>query len=192
MFNIAIFASGKGTNAEKIINHFEKVDNISVSLLISDRSQAKALSVANSKGVTSKYFSRKTFSEDGEKVLEYLGEKKIDFIVLAGFLYLVPRSIVRAYHARIVNIHPALLPDFGGKGMYGNRVHEAVIKSGNKFSGITIHYVNEEYDEGGIILQEEVKIDEQETPNSLREKIQKLEHFHYPKTIEKLIKTKLS
>ena len=192
MYNIAIFASGTGTNAEKIINHFETVDNISVSLLISDRSQAKALSVADSKGVTSKYFSRKTFSEDGEKVLEYLGEKKIDFIVLAGFLYLVPRSIVKAYHGRIVNIHPALLPDFGGKGMYGNRVHEAVIKSGNKFSGITIHYVNEEYDEGGIILQEEVKIDEQETPNSLREKIQKLEHFHYPKTIEKLIKTKLS
>lgn len=192
MFNIAIFASGTGTNAEKIINHFEKVDNISVSLLISDRSQAKALSVADSKGVTSKYFSRKTFSEDGEKILKYLGENKIDFIVLAGFLYLVPRSIVKAYHARIVNIHPALLPDFGGKGMYGNRVHEAVIKSGNKFSGITIHYVNEEYDEGGIILQEEVKIDEQETPNSLREKIQKLEHFHYPKTIEKIIKTKLS
>lgn len=191
MFNIAIFASGTGTNAEKIIDHFKDETEITVSLLISDRKKAGALTVADKNGINSKHFSRKELSEQGGKILRYLDEEKIDFIVLAGFLFLVPPEIVKAYKGKIVNIHPALLPDFGGKGMYGDRVHKAVIENKRKISGITIHHVDEEYDQGRVILQEEIQVDEGETPESLRRKIQQLEHFHYPRAIEKLIKTKL-
>lgn len=191
MFNIAIFASGAGTNARKIIDYFSDDNEIDVGLLISDRKDAPALDVARNLGITSKFFSRSEFKNEGNKILRFLLEEKVDFIVLAGFLYLIPVEIVKAFAGKIVNIHPALLPDFGGKGMYGNRVHESVIKSKRKISGITIHHVNEEYDQGGIILQEEIKLEEDETPESLRKKIQQLEHFHYPRTIEKLIKTTL-
>jgi phosphoribosylglycinamide formyltransferase-1 len=186
MRNIAIFASGSGTNAENIINYFSNVNTAKVSLVLSNNRQALVLKRAEALKIRTVFFERKEFYVTG-KVLRYLALYKIDFIVLAGFLWLVPENILEQYPGRIINIHPALLPAYGGKGMYGDIVHKAVLKSGGKESGITIHYVNKAYDKGAIIFQHKCKIDPSDTPESLAAKVHTLEYEHYPRIIEELV-----
>ena len=186
MRNIAIFASGSGTNAENIIQYFSTRNTAKVSLVLSNKRQAKVLKRAATHDVRTVFFEHKEFYVTG-KVLRYLALYKIDFVVLAGFLWLVPENIVEQYEGRIINIHPALLPAYGGKGMYGEYVHRAVIENRDKESGITIHYVNKVYDEGNIIFQARCKVDPSDTPESLAEKVHSLEYLHYPRVIEELV-----
>ncbi|MFA5819735.1 MAG: phosphoribosylglycinamide formyltransferase [Bacteroidales bacterium] len=186
MRNIAIFASGSGTNAENIIQYFSNRNTAKVSLVLSNKRQAMVLKRAEALKIRTVFFEHKEFYITG-KVLRYLGLYKIDFIVLAGFLWLVPENIIEQYPGRIINIHPALLPGYGGKGMYGDAVHKAVIGSHDKESGITIHYVNKLYDKGDIIFQKRCKVDPSDTPDLLAEKVHALEYLHYPKIIEDLV-----
>lgn len=186
MRNIAIFASGNGTNAENIINYFSNRNTVKVSLVLSNKRQAPVLKRAEENNIRTVFFEHKEFYVTG-KVLRYLLLYKIDFIVLAGFLWLVPENIVEQYAGRIINIHPALLPAYGGKGMYGEIVHKAVIANHDKESGISIHYVNKMYDKGDIIFQTRCKVDPSDTPASLAEKVHALEYLHYPKVIEEMV-----
>jgi len=186
MNNIAIFASGSGSNAENIIKYFSNRSSARVSLVLSNRREAYVLKRAALLNVPSVFFDRKDFYDSG-RVMDLLREHRIDFIVLAGFLWLVPPRILQAYSNRIVNIHPALLPGYGGKGMYGNRVHEAVIRSGDKLSGITIHYVNSNYDEGDIIFQASCPVMDGDTPSDLASRVHTLEYMHFPVVIEELV-----
>lgn len=187
MTNIAIFASGSGTNAEAIMDHFSDSSCGRVALLLSNRADAYALRRAERFGVPAAVFSREEFCDPDGKVAELLREHQIDFIVLAGFLWLVPHYLTDIYAGRIVNIHPALLPKFGGRGMYGDNVHRAVIDSGEVESGITIHLVNEKYDSGDILFQATVPVAADDTPDSLAAKIHVLEHQHFPLIIERTI-----
>lgn len=187
MTNIAIFASGSGTNAEAIMDHFSDSSCGRVALLLSNRADAYALRRAERFGVPAAVFSREEFCDPDGKVAELLREHQIDFIVLAGFLWLVPHYLTDIYAGRIVNIHPALLPKFGGRGMYGDNVHRAVIDSGEVESGITIHLVNEKYDSGDILFQATVPVTTDDTPDSLAAKIHVLEHRHFPLIIERTI-----
>jgi phosphoribosylglycinamide formyltransferase 1 len=186
MKNIAILASGSGTNAENIIKYFSTRNTANVTLVLSNKPQAMVLKRAEAHGVKAEFFERKDFYSTG-KVLADLLSNNIDFIVLAGFLWLVPAEIIEKFQMRIVNIHPALLPSYGGRGMYGEAVHKAVIDNREAFSGITIHYVNTVYDSGDIIFQEKVKVDPNDTHESLAMKIHALEYKHFPKVIEELI-----
>jgi phosphoribosylglycinamide formyltransferase-1 len=186
MRSIAIFASGSGTNTENIIKYFSTKNNVKVSIVLSNRSDAVVLERAARLGVPSIFFDREEFYNT-DKVLRYLVLSKADFIVLAGFLWLVPDNILRKYENRIINIHPALLPKYGGKGMYGDKVHKAVLQNGDKESGITIHYVNEAYDEGDIIFQAKCTVEPGDTPESLAQRVHALEYQHYPRVIEELI-----
>jgi phosphoribosylglycinamide formyltransferase 1 len=186
MRNIAIFASGSGTNAENIIRYFSNRKSAEVSLVLSNRREAYVLKRAASLNVRSVFFDRKDLYEK-EKVSRYLSMYKIDFIVLAGFLWLIPENILNIYEKRIINIHPALLPKHGGKGMYGEKVHEAVIAKHEKVSGITIHYVNNRYDEGDIIFQARCAVTPEDTPDTLASKVHTLEYKHFPEVIEKLV-----
>ncbi len=187
MTKIGILASGSGTNAEKIINYFSETSVARVVLLISDNPDAYALVRARDRGVPTAVFTRPEFAEGG-KPLAALRSAGVDYIVLAGFLRLIPENIIEAYPDRIVNIHPALLPKYGGKGMYGDRVHKAVIEAGEKESGITIHKVNAHYDEGAVIAQYRVGVAPDDTPETLAQKIHALEHRYFPAVIEKDIK----
>ncbi len=186
MKNIAIFASGSGTNAETIIKHFDNNKNISVSRIFCNKETAYVLTRATNLAIPTLVFNRKMFY-DSDIVLDQLKKDKTDIIVLAGFLWLVPDNILKKYKNRIINIHPALLPKYGGKGMYGSKVHEAVVNAKEKESGITIHFVNEVYDEGKIVFQGKCVVEESDTPDSLAAKIHKLEHKHYPEVIEKVL-----
>jgi len=181
---IAIFASGSGSNAQKIIEHFAFHRNAEVCCLLSNNPGAYALSRADRLGVETRVFSRKELYESSV-VDDYLTAKEIRLIVLAGFLWLIPEKLIHRFP--IINIHPALLPEYGGKNMYGKFVHEAVIRNGEEFSGITIHYVNERYDEGKIIFQARCKVEPSDTPDTLAEKIHLLEHEHYPRIVEQII-----
>jgi formyltetrahydrofolate-dependent phosphoribosylglycinamide formyltransferase len=184
--HIAIFASGAGSNARKIIEHFEKRDlPIKVSLIVCNVPGAGVIEVAKEKGIPTLMINKADFASTG--YVESLHNSEIQFIVLAGFLWKLPEVLVQAYPKAIINIHPALLPKYGGKGMYGSRVHEAVIAAGEKESGITIHWVNEHYDEGAIIYQAICPIDAGETPETLANKIHALEHAHFAPTIEQLL-----
>ena len=184
--HIAIFASGAGSNARKIIEYFEnKGLRIKVSLIVCNVPGAGVLEIAKEKGIPSLIINKADFTATG--YVESLQNADINFIVLAGFLWKVPEVLVRAYPKAIINIHPALLPKYGGKGMYGARVHEAVIAAEEKESGITIHWVNEHYDEGAIIFQAKCSIDANDTADSLANKIHALEHAHFAPTIEKLL-----
>jgi len=184
--HIAIFASGAGSNARKIIEYFEKRGlRIKVSLIVCNVPGAGVLEIAEEKGIPSLMINKSDFAANG--YVESLKNAGIDFIVLAGFLWKVPEVLVRAYPKAIINIHPALLPKYGGKGMYGARVHEAVIAAGEIESGITIHWVNENYDEGAIIFQAKCSIDANDTADTLANKIHALEHAHFATTIEKLL-----
>ena len=184
---IAILASGSGTNAEKIMSHFRDHKFGAVSIVLSNKPDAMVLERAAGFDVKSLVFNRDEFYSSS-KITDLLLELGIDLIVLAGFLWLIPEELIRAYPDRIINIHPALLPKYGGKGMYGRHVHEAVIASGDKESGISIHYVNEVYDEGRIIFQERCEVRPDDTPESLAQRIHGLEYQHYPRVIEKLLR----
>ncbi len=187
MINLSIFASGKGSNAEKIIKHFNKnVTRIKVVCLICNQADAGVLKVAEEYGVPFRLFSNQEI-QDGTKLLDFLLLQKVDWIVLAGFLRKIPLRLIRSYPERIINLHPSLLPKYGGKGMYGSRVHEAVIENRDSESGISIHLVNEEFDQGKLIAQFSCNLEEKEDVFSLRQKIQKLEHHYYPKVIEQQI-----
>lgn len=186
MKNIAIFASGSGTNAENIIKYFSTKKSVKVTIVFSNKRHALVLKRAENFGVETLFFERHDFYNSG-KILNYLIEKKIDFIVLAGFLLLVPENIIEKYKLRIVNIHPALLPSYGGKGMYGDVVHKAVIENGETESGITIHYVNNLYDEGDIIFQARCRVEPTDTPETLAAKVHALEYQHFPGVIEELV-----
>ena len=186
MPRIAIFASGNGTNAEKIMEYFQDHPTISVQLVLSNNPDAYALIRANRFHIPTRSFSRKELNRSSY-ILDILSGKEIDYIVLAGFLWLIPTHILKEYPNRIINIHPALLPNYGGQGMYGMRVHEAVIAAGEKESGISIHYVNESYDEGEIIFQAKCQVESGDTPELLASRIHELEHKHYPKIIEEMI-----
>lgn len=185
--NIAILASGSGTNAENITRFFQEKQVANIKIIIANRKDAYVLERARQLKVKAVYIENAEWKE-GTNVLKLLKEEKIDFIVLAGFLAKVPSSIIEAFPDRIVNIHPALLPKFGGKGMYGDHVHEAVIAAGEKESGITIHYVNENYDEGTTIAQFKCPVYENDTPEELAQRIHKLEYAHFPEIIEQTIR----
>lgn len=186
MRNIAIFASGSGTNAENIIRYFSTKSVAKVRLVLSNKAQALVMKRAEALNVPAVFFEHKDFYATST-VLDQLEKHEIDFIVLAGFLWLVPENIIARYNRRIINIHPALLPAYGGKGMYGDIVHKAVIANKDAESGITIHYVNTKYDEGDIIFQSRCKIEPSETPESLAKKVHALEYLHFPRVIEELI-----
>ena len=184
--HIAIFASGSGTNAEQIISHFKGSSTGKIKILCSNKPDAYALVRAQKHNIPTCIFSRDEFYKS-DKIIKRLQEEEIDLIVLAGFLWLVPVELIRAFPNKIINIHPALLPNYGGKGMYGMYVHKAVIESVDAESGISIHYVNEKYDEGKIIFQARCKIDQDDTPETLAKKIHQLEYEYFPKVIEELI-----
>ncbi len=186
MYRLAIFASGSGTNAENIIHFFRPKKNIEVSLVVCNKPGAKVIERSEKLGVETFVFSRDDLYQS-DRVIQLLRDQQISHIVLAGFLWLVPGSLVKEYPGAIVNIHPALLPDYGGKGMYGKKVHEAVIANREAESGITIHYVNEKYDDGNIIFQAKCPVDENETPDSLAAKIHQLEYEHFPRVIEEVV-----
>ena len=182
---IAIFASGNGSNAEAIINHLKASDKAEVTAIYSNNADAYVLQRANNHAIPSFVFTKAEFRS--EEYLSGLINNNYDLIVLAGFMWLIPAELVEAYPNKIINIHPALLPAYGGKGMYGHFVHEAVLKNMEKESGITIHYVNQHYDEGNIILQKSCEVKSTDTPDSLAERIHSLEHGYYPTIVEKLI-----
>lgn len=186
MNNIAIFASGSGSNAENIIRYFSTKENAKVTLVLSNNRNAFVLTRAERLDVNSIFFDRNDFYDSG-KVIELLEKEKITFIALAGFLWLVPENIIKKYAGRIINIHPALLPAYGGKGMYGDAVHRAVIENREKESGITIHLVNNEYDKGDIIFQARCAIEPHDDYAALAEKIHSLEYKHFPRIIEDVI-----
>ena len=184
--NIAIFASGSGSNAENIIRYFQENDLIRVALVLSNRSDAYVLERAHRLQVPSEVFLKEDWVS-GEQILALLHEYHIDFIVLAGFLVRVPERLLHAYPDKIINIHPALLPKFGGKGMYGDRVHEAVVAAGETESGITIHYINEHYDEGDTIFQAKCPVLPDDSAIDVAQKVHSLEYKHYPLIIERTI-----
>ena len=184
---IAIFASGAGSNAEQIINHFAASENTKIALIVCNKPGAGVLTIAQYAGIPSLLIEKERFS-GGDGYLAELARHKIDFIVLAGFLWKIPVGLIQAYPKKIINIHPALLPKYGGKGMYGSKVHEAVITAGETESGITIHYVDEIYDHGAIIFQATCEVAENDTAASLAQKIHVLEHANYPVVIADLIK----
>jgi phosphoribosylglycinamide formyltransferase-1 len=186
MKNIAILASGAGSNAQKIIEYFSNRMDISVHLIISNKKDAGVLSIAKLSGISSLVISKDSFYQSTD-LLVALEKHEIDFIVLAGFLWLIPGYLIHNYPDRMVNIHPALLPKYGGKGMYGHFVHEAVHEAKELFSGITIHYVNEKYDEGSIVFQEKCEISPIDQPLDIAKKVQLLEHTYYPVVIDQLV-----
>ena len=186
---LVVFASGNGSNAEAIIRFFKQGQVARVVKVYSNKADAYVLTRAKQLGVSTQVLSKKSFTENTTVFLDTLKDLNPDYIVLAGFLLKIPELIVEAFPNKIINIHPALLPKYGGKGMYGMHVHEAVCKAQEKHSGITIHFVNEAYDEGAIIFQAKIPLEKGETPDSLASKIHALEHMHYPKVIAKLLET---
>lgn len=188
MKKIAILASGEGTNAERIIRYFSEKRTAEVALVITNKTQAGVLKRTEKLNVPSLIIAAQEFA-DGE-ALKALHRYNIDFIVLAGFLLKVPDTVLHDYPNKIVNIHPALLPKFGGKGMYGARVHEAVIAAGEKESGITIHYINEHYDEGNVIFQATCPVLPDDTPDTLAARVHQLEYEYFPRVIEAVISDK--
>jgi phosphoribosylglycinamide formyltransferase 1 len=186
MIKIAIFASGSGSNAENIAKHFSYKQEVEITTIISNKADAFVHQRAKHLGIESVTFSRKQFAETDE-VANFLSERQIGFVVLAGFLLKVPDNLINSYPNRIVNIHPALLPKFGGKGMYGDHVHEAVVAAKEKESGITIHYINENYDEGDVIFQATCDVAATDTAHEVAEKVHALEYKYFPAIIEKVI-----
>lgn len=184
---IAIFASGSGSNAQKIMEHFKRSTEVEVSLVLTNSPEAYVLQRADSFEIPSHIFDRHEFYQTDE-VLDLLKNLDIDLVVLAGFLWLIPQNLLKEYPGRIINIHPALLPKYGGKGMYGDRVHKAVMEANESEGGITIHYVNENYDEGEFIYQAKYRIEKDDNLEMIKFKGQQLEHLHYPRIVETLIK----
>ncbi len=186
MKRIVIFASGNGTNAHRIIEYFKENKAVEVSLVLSNNHKAKVLERANTLKTGAISFNRSAFY-NSDSILQLLKNIEPDLIVLAGFLWLFPQRILNFFPNKVINIHPALLPEFGGKGMYGSNVHNAVIASGVKESGITIHYVTPEYDKGAIIFQAKTEITSKDTSETVAAKIHELEYEHFPKVIEQVL-----
>jgi phosphoribosylglycinamide formyltransferase-1 len=186
MKRIAIFASGTGSNAQKILSHFKTSNKIEVALIVSNKTNAGVLNFAKEYSVPTLIIDREKFLK-GDSYVPELQAAKIDWIILAGFLWKIPVSLLNHWEKRIINIHPALLPKYGGKGMYGEAVHRAVLAANEKESGITIHYVDEQYDHGATIFQATCSVLSTDLVENLAEKIHALEHLHYPVVIEKVI-----
>jgi phosphoribosylglycinamide formyltransferase 1 len=192
MQRIALFASGSGSNAEKIADYFVDSASMQVSLVLTNNPKAGVIDRARRGFGTGRVhapvvvFDRPTFYQT-DQIIQLLQRQEIDLIVLAGFMWLVPAELVRAFPNRIVNIHPALLPNYGGKGMYGHFVHEAVVAAGERESGITIHFVNEHYDEGAVIFQASCPVQPTDTPDDVARKVQVLEHAHYPRVVAEVL-----
>ncbi len=184
---IAIFASGSGSNAQKIMEHFKRNQETEVAIVLSNRADAYVLQRADNFEIPTHVFTKEEFYNTNS-ILNILNNLQIDLLVLAGFLWLIPQSLIEKYPNRILNIHPSLLPKYGGKGMYGKKVHEAVLASDDTESGITIHYINEHFDEGEIIYQSRCAIEPDDTVESLSYKVHQLEHQHYPRIIEDILK----
>jgi phosphoribosylglycinamide formyltransferase-1 len=182
MHSIIIFASGGGSNAAAIISHFRNSETTRVSLIVSNKADAGVVEIAKNEGIPFLIITKKTFGE--LLIIEQLQEFKPSIIVLAGFLWKVPEHIIHAFSGMIINIHPALLPAYGGKGMHGQHVHQAVISAGEQESGITVHYVNEAYDEGQTLLQARCNVLPADSPLELSKRVLKLEHFYLPRVIE--------
>lgn len=186
MIRIVVFASGSGTNAENIINHFNKTDNVVVTNVLCNNPTAKVFDRCEKWKVPCSLFEKMDFFKENT-VLHFLQEEQTDFIILAGFLWKIPANLLAAFPNKIINIHPALLPKYGGKGMYGMHVHNAVKANNETETGITIHYVNENYDEGAIIFQAKTALSSEDTPETIAEKIHVLEQTHFPKIIENVL-----
>ncbi|MDR1743049.1 MAG: phosphoribosylglycinamide formyltransferase [Dysgonamonadaceae bacterium] len=186
MINIAIFASGSGSNAENIAEYFSGNKEIQISLILSNKADAFVHERAKKWGIPSLTCPKKEFDE-GKRILEILRDHNIGFIVLAGFLLKIPDTLIETFPKKMINIHPALLPKYGGKGMYGDHVHKAVVAAGETESGITIHYVNEHYDEGQVIFQAKCEVLPTDTFEDVARKVHKLEYLHFPKVIEQTI-----
>ena len=187
MKNIAIFASGEGTNAENLFNYFNNDKRVKIKLVITNVDNAGVIQRAENHKKTVQIISKTALYEYTNQIIEFLKTEQIDLIVLAGFLLKIPEQFIQAFPNKIINIHPSLLPKFGGKGMYGNHVHKAVIENRETESGITIHYVNEEYDKGEVLLQATCSVDINDSVDTLSSKIRKLEFEYLPKAIEKLL-----
>ena len=185
MRKIVIFASGSGSNAEKIILHFNKKNQVNVVATFTNNPNAKVIDKAQKSNVPTVVFSKEELNSG--KVTTLINQIQPDLIVLAGFLLKFPDDIIQQYPNKIINIHPALLPKYGGKGMYGKHVHQSVLDNNDTETGITIHYVNEHYDEGGIIFQKEINIENCKTPEAIADKVQQLEHKYFPEVIERLL-----
>ena len=185
--NVAIFASGSGSNAENIFKYFENIDSINIKFILSNKKDAYVLERAKKLNVKGLYFSKDKLS-DSSSMLTFLNTNKIDLIVLAGYLKLIPEFLIESYPNKIINIHPALLPKYGGKGMYGMNVHKAVVENKEPETGITIHYVNAKYDEGQIIAQYKCAVEKNDSPEDIATKIHELEMEYFPKVIERLLK----
>lgn len=186
--NLAIFASGAGSNAQKVIEHFRNHSSACVALIVCNNSGAGVLKIATAENIPFIIIEKEKFFR-GNGYTDELKQRQIDFIVLAGFLWKLPDELIKAYRGKIVNIHPALLPKYGGKGMYGHHVHQAVIDNKEEHSGITVHYVDEIYDHGKTIFQAVCPVLENDTADTLAQRVHLLEHEHYPVVIEKLLKT---
>ncbi|WP_338841611.1 phosphoribosylglycinamide formyltransferase [Flavobacterium ginsenosidimutans] len=185
MKKIIVFASGSGTNAENIIKYFEKTEIAKVVSVFTNNASAKVIERAKNHQIPVEIFSKTELLE--RKVLQKVQEIDPDLIVLAGFLLKFPENIIELYPNKIINIHPALLPNYGGKGMYGMHIHRAIVNNKEKETGISIHYVNEHYDEGGIIFQANVALTEEDTPETVAEKIHELEQKHFPEIIHRIL-----
>lgn len=187
MINVAIFASGEGTNVENLVRYFSASKEVKIKLVVTNNPAAGVVKRAEAYKKNIQIVSKEALANYTDQLIDFLKAENTDLVVLAGFLLKIPEKIIRAFPRRIINIHPALLPKHGGKGMYGKRVHEAVLQAGEKTSGITVHYVDEEYDNGEHILQALCRVDEQDTPETLAQKIHELEYFYFPRAVEKAI-----
>ncbi|MDR0367526.1 MAG: phosphoribosylglycinamide formyltransferase [Bacteroidales bacterium] len=186
MKNIVLFASGNGSNVQRIAEYFADSPTVNIVLLICNKADAYVLERAKKLNINTLLIDKKMFYETGV-VVETLQKLHVDMVVLAGFLWLIPKNLIEAFPQKIINIHPALLPKYGGKGMYGMYVHKAVTENKETHSGITVHYVNANYDEGNIIFQEKCRLSADDTPEDVAEKVHALEYAHYPIIIEKLL-----
>lgn len=189
MKSIIIMASGSGSNAENIVRHFESNKNIQVTAIFSNKKDAKVLERASKLGISAYYFNKTAFLES--QIVKLFKALDPDLIVLAGFLWKIPTDLVNAFENKIINIHPALLPKYGGKGMFGMNVHRAVKENGETESGISIHFVNERYDEGNMIFQAKTEVLASDSPEQIAEKVHNLEYEHFPQIIEKLLNGKI-
>ena len=184
---IAIFASGSGSNAQKLMEHFKRSVEVEIALVLTNNADAYVLQRADSFEIPSHIFDRHEFYHT-DNIIDLLKNLDIDLIILAGFLWLIPKNLIQEYPGRIINIHPAILPKYGGKGMYGDFVHKAIMEANEPEGGITIHYVNESYDEGEYIYQAKYRIDKGDNLEMVKFKGQQLEHLHYPRIVEGIIK----
>lgn len=187
MINIAVFASGEGTNAENLFNYFSTSSKVKIKLVVTNNENAGIVAKAEKYRKNLQIISKTSLNNYTEQLIDFLQTEKVDLIVLAGFLLKIPEGLVKAFPNKIINIHPALLPKFGGQGMYGMNVHKAVIEAKEKHTGITVHFVNEEYDKGEIILQAKCEVNENDTPETVAKKIHDLEYEYFPIAVQKVI-----